>query len=371
MMVCNISSGCGLPEHHMLNYVTNVTGLQETSNLPLPVSLKIVLSVIMVVIIATGFLGNAIVCLVVYQKPAMRSAINLLLATLAFSDIMLSLFCMPVTAVTVVSDDWCFGLDFCRITLVLYWLFVLEGVSILLIISVDRFLIIVQRQDKLTPSRARLLITASWFFSFCLALPAAGSVPTLKASRCVLGYIESPNRGYTLLMVNAAFFVPVSVMLVSYLRILNTVRRNALRVHNHTFPSPEHGGKVSLPVLRRPPQLNVDMSFKTRAFSTILILFVGFSVCWLPHTVLGLLVAFNQKFYTSGEFYAASVGALWLSYVKAVFNPVVYCWRIRKFREACDEFVPRSFRMPRLRARGGPRVRPCSIYVCAESQSAM
>ncbi|MCI4375659.1 hypothetical protein PGIGA_G00112640 [Pangasianodon gigas] len=371
MVVCNISSGCGLPEHHTLKYVTNVTGLQETTNSPLPISLKVVLSVVMVVIIAIGFLGNAIVCLIVYQKPAMRSAINLLLATLAFSDIMLSLFCMPVTAVTVVSDDWRFGMDFCRITLVLYWLFVLEGVSILLIISVDRFLIIVQRQDKLTPSRARLLIAGSWLLSFCLALPAAGSVPTLKASRCVLGYIESPNRGYTLLLVNAVFFVPVSVMLVSYLRILNTVRRNALRVHNHTFPSPEHGGKVSLPVLRRPPQLSVDMSFKTRAFTTILILFVGFSVCWLPHTALGLLAAFNHKFYMSNVFYAASVGALWLSYMKAVFNPVVYCWRIRKFREACDEFVPRSFRMPRLRARGGPRVRPCSIYVCAESQSAM
>lgn len=371
MMVCNITSGCDLPEHHTLSYVTNVSRFQETTTSPLPISLKVVLSVIMVSIIAMGFLGNAIVCLVVYQKPAMRSAINLLLATLSFSDIMLSLFCMPVTAVTVVSDDWCFRPDFCRITLVLYWLFVLEGVSILLIISVDRFLIIVQRQDKLTPSRARLLIAASWLLSFCLALPAAGSVPTLKAPRCVLGYIESPNRGYTLLLVNAVFFVPVSVMLVSYLRILNTVRRNALRVHNHTFPSPDHGGKVSLPVLRRPPQLTVDMSFKTRAFATILILFFGFSVCWLPHTALGLLAAFHQKFYMSNEFYAAGVAALWLSYMKAVFNPVVYCWRIRKFREACDEFVPRSFRMPRLRARGGPRVRPCSIYVCAESQSAM
>lgn len=354
--------------------MTNVTELLENTNAFLPISLKVVLSVIMVIIISIGFLGNAVVCLIVYQKPAMRSAINLLLATLAFTDIMLSLFCMPVTAVTVVSDHCQFGLDFCRISLMLYWLFVLEGVSILLIISVDRFLIIVQRQDKLTPSRARLLIAASWLLSFCLALPAA-SLPSSTESyfrpRCVLGYVESPNRSYTLLLVNAAFFVPVSVMLLSYLRILNTVRRNAMRVHNHTFPSPEHAGKANLPVVRRPPLLSVDVSFKTRAFTTILILFVGFSVCWLPHTVLNLFAVFNQRFYMSHQYYAASVGALWLSYMKAVFNPVIYCWRIRKFREACDDFMPRSCRMPRLRAHGGPRVRPCSIYVCAESQSAM
>ncbi|XP_036425378.1 high-affinity lysophosphatidic acid receptor-like [Colossoma macropomum] len=373
-MICNSSSGCGLPERHMIKYVMNVTELPGASNAPLPITLRAALSVVMVVIIIVGFLGNAVVCLIVYQKPAMRSAINLLLATLAFTDIMLSLFCMPVTAVTVVSDDWRFGLDFCRITVMLYWLFVLEGVAILLIISVDRFLIIVRRQDKLTPSRARLLIAGSWLLSFCLALPSVGSWPSLgpKPQRCILGYIESlPDRGYTVLLAATVFFIPVSVMLFSYLRILNAVRRNALRIHNHACPGPDQGGKAGLAVLRRPPQLSVDMSFKTRAFTTILILFVGFSVCWLPHTVLGLLAAFSQRFYLSAGFYPASVGALWLSYLKAVFNPAVYCWRIRKFREACEEFVPRSCRLPRIPGRSRRRVRPCSIYVCAESQSAM
>ncbi|XP_066520557.1 high-affinity lysophosphatidic acid receptor-like [Hoplias malabaricus] len=377
MMSCNSSSGCGFSERHTIKYVMNLTEIEEATTGPLPVTLRVALSVVMMVIIVVGFLGNAVVCLIVYQKPAMRSAINLLLATLAFTDIMLSLFCMPVTAVTVVSDDWHFGPDFCRVTVMLYWLFVLEGVAILLIISVDRFLIIVRRQDKLTPSRARLLIAGSWLLSFCLALPSAASWSALeglgpKPGHCVLGYIESlPDRRYTVLLAAAVFFIPVSVMLFSYLRILNTVRRNALRIHNHACPGSDQGSKAGLAVLRRPPQLSVDMSFKTRAFTTILILFVGFSVCWLPHTVLGLLAAFSRRFYLSAGFYPAGVGALWLSYLKAVFNPAVYCWRIRKFREACEEFVPRSCRLPKIPGRSRRRVRPCSIYVCAESQSAM
>ncbi|KAG9259432.1 high-affinity lysophosphatidic acid receptor-like [Astyanax mexicanus] len=376
-MICNSSSGCGILEPHTIKHVTNLTELQGATRTPLSITVKVALSVVMVVIITVGFLGNSVVCLIVYQKPAMRSAINLLLATLAFTDIMLSLFCMPVTAVTVVSEDWLFGPDFCRITVMLYWLFVLEGVAILLIISVDRFLIIVRRQDKLTSSRARLLIVGSWLLSFCLALPSAASWTDMEPlgsnpRRCILGYIESiPERGYTVLLAAAVFFIPVSVMLFSYLRILNTVRRNALRIHNHTCPGQEQGGKAALAVLRRPPQLSVDMSFKTRAFTTILILFIGFSVCWLPHTALGLLAAFSPRFYLSTEFYQAGVGALWLSYLKAVFNPAVYCWRIRKFREACEEFVPRSCRLPRVPGRSRRRVRPCSIYVCAETQSAM
>lgn len=348
----------------------------------MPVSLRVTLAAIMIFMITIGFLGNSIVCLIVYQKPAMRSAINLLLATLAFSDIMLSLLCMPFTAVTVATTDWHFGVGFCRTSVMLYWLFVLEGVSILLIISVDRFLIIVQRQDKLTPHRAKVLIAASWVLSLCVSLPSvmgwrAGKAEAPRAPQCILGYSESlADRGYTVLLAVAVFFVPFSVMLYSYLCILNTVRRNATRIHNHASEGSlgiSHSSKLGLMGLQRPPPLSVDMSFKTRAFTTILILFIGFSVCWLPHTVVSLLAVFSRRFYFSAAFYPVSVGALWLSYLKAVFNPVIYCWRIRKFREACLEFMPKTCRFcPKVPGRSRRRIRPSNIYICSsESQSAV
>lgn len=349
------------------------------------VTLRVTLAAIMIFMITIGFLGNAIVCLIVYQKPAMRSAINLLLATLAFSDIMLSLLCMPFTAVTVATADWSFGSGFCRASIMLYWLFVLEGVSILLIISVDRFLIIVQRQDKLTLHRAKLLIAGSWVLSLCVSLPSvvgwragAAGIGGAWAPQCVLGYSESlADRGYTVLLAVAVFFVPFTVMLYSYMCILNTVRRNTLRIHNHTtehscLPALNQVSKMRLTGLQRPPQVKVDMSFKTRAFTTILILFVGFSVCWLPHTIVSLLAVFSRQFYYSSVFYPISIGALWLSYLKTVFNPVIYCWRIRKFREACQEFIPKSCRLcPRVPGRSHRRVRPSNIYVCSETQSAV
>lgn len=349
------------------------------------VTLRVTLAAIMIFMITIGFLGNAIVCLIVYQKPAMRSAINLLLATLAFSDIMLSLLCMPFTAVTVATADWSFGSGFCRASIMLYWLFVLEGVSILLIISVDRFLIIVQRQDKLTPHRAKLLIAGSWVLSLCVSLPSvvgwrtgAAGIGGAWAPQCVLGYSDSlADRGYTVLLAVAVFFVPFAIMLYSYMCILNTVRRNTLRIHNHAsehscLPALNQVSKKRLSRLQRPPQIKVDMSFKTRAFTTILILFVGFSVCWLPHTVVSLLAVFSRKFYYSPLFYPISIGALWLSYLKTVFNPVIYCWRIRKFREACQEFIPKSCRLcPRVPGRSRRRVRPSNVYVCSETQSAV
>lgn len=359
--------------------------LSEAAPPVVSVTLRVTLAAIMIFMITIGFLGNAIVCLIVYQKPAMRSAINLLLATLAFSDIMLSLLCMPFTAVTVATADWSFGSGFCRASIMLYWLFVLEGVSILLIISVDRFLIIVQRQDKLTPHRAKVLIAGSWVLSLCVSLPSvvgwrtgAAGIGGAWAPQCVLGYSDSvADRSYMVLLAVAVFFVPFAIMLYSYMCILNTVRRNTLRIHNHTseqscLPAINQVSKMRLTGLQRPPQIKVDMSFKTRAFTTILILFVGFSVCWLPHTVVSLLAVFSRQFYYSSVFYPVSIGALWLSYLKTVFNPVIYCWRIRKFREACQEFIPKSCRLcPRVPGRSRRRVRPSNIYVCSETQSAV
>ena len=349
------------------------------------VTLRVSLAAVMIFMITIGFLGNAVVCLIVYQKPAMRSAINLLLATLAFSDIMLSLLCMPFTAVTVATWDWTFGRSFCRISIMLYWLFVLEGVSILLIISVDRFLIIVQRQDKLTPHRAKVLIAGSWMLSLCVSLPSvvgwkrgAAGIGSTWAPQCVLGYTESKaDRGYTVVLAVSVFFVPFTVMLFCYMCILNTVRRNTLRIHNHTsehscLPALNQIGKMRSNGQQRPPQVKVDMSFKTRAFTTILILFVGFSVCWLPHTIITLLAVFSHQSYYSSVFYPISIGALWLSYLKTVFNPIIYCWRIRKFREACQEFIPKSCRLcPKVPGRSHRRVRPSNIYICSESQSSV
>ncbi|XP_017325876.1 high-affinity lysophosphatidic acid receptor [Ictalurus punctatus] len=372
MSVCNASSleQCGLlgpaePE------------LQKVEISLIPVVIRVALAAIMIFMITIGFLGNSVVCLIVYQKPAMRSAINLLLATLAFSDIMLSLLCMPFTAVTVASTDWSFGVGFCRASVMLYWFFVLEGVSILLIISVDRFLIIVQRQDKLTPHRAKVLIAASWALSFCVALPSVvnwrAGIIVERVPQCILGYSDSlAERGYMVLLAVAVFFVPFSVMLYSYMCILNTVRRNALRIHTHVAEDCA-GLKLGLTGLQRPPQVNVDMSFKTRAFTTILILFIGFSVCWLPHTVVSLLAVFSRRFYFSPAFYPVSIGALWLSYLKAVFNPVIYCWRIRKFREACLDFMPKTCRLyPKVPGRSHRRIRPSNIYICStETQSAV
>ncbi|XP_048387315.1 probable G-protein coupled receptor 63 [Stegostoma tigrinum] len=338
--------------------------------------LQVLLSAIMVVIALISFLGNFIVCLMVYQKAAMRSAINILLASLAFADMMLAVMNMPFALITVNTTYWIFGDIFCRVSAMFFWLFVIEGVVILLIISIDRFLIIVQRQDRLNPYRAKLLIAISWGMAFCMAFPLAVGSPHLpvpsRAPQCVFGYSTDPGyRAYVLLIIIMFFFIPFMLMLYSFMGILNTVRHNAIRIHSSSDSiCLGQASKLGLMSLQRPCQLSIDMSFKTRAFTTILILFIVFTFCSVPFTTYSLVSTFSSSFYHKGNFFEISTWLLWLTYLKSALNPLIYYWRIKKFRDACLELMPKTFKfLPQLPGRTRRRIRPSAIYVCGEHRS--
>ncbi|XP_075930728.1 putative G-protein coupled receptor 45 [Petromyzon marinus] len=391
----------------------NVTSDEARAAAAPGAALRVTLASLLALTTALGFGGNLVVCLVVYRRPAMRSAINLLLATLAFSDMALAASCAAPDAVSVAAGAWPFGEAACRVSTALFWLLAAEGVAVLLVISADRFLIIVRRRDTLTPRRAKAVIAASWAASLAVSLPAAVGWPTVesppRAPRCVLSYPRAAggggggagaggggaaaaaggaggavgggggaaggSRAYAAAATTAVFFAPFAAMLYAYLRILNAVRRNAARVHNHPAGlCPSRAGKPGLAGLQTLSRLNADVSFKTRAFATVLTLFGVCAACFAPCAAHVLLSACSRAFYCGASFYAASAWVLWLAYLKAALNPVVYYWRIGKFRRACGELAPQLFRsLPASvfpgRARG--RVRPSAVYVCGESQSAL
>ncbi|XP_029966279.1 probable G-protein coupled receptor 63 [Salarias fasciatus] len=338
--------------------------------------LQVFFCLAMAAILLLALSGNVVVCLMVYQRSAMRSAINILLASLALADMMLAVLNMPFALVTVVTTSWIFGDVFCRVSAMLFWLFVMEGVAILLIISIDRFLIIVQKQDKLSPQRAKLLVGVTWGLSFLFSFPLAVGSPPLqtppRAPQCVFGYsAERGYHAYVLVLMLVFFFLPFVVMLYTFMGILNTIRHNAVRIHSHPDGvCLSQASKLGLLSLQRPFQMNIDMSFKTRAFTTILILFSVFTVCWAPFTAFSLAATFSHGFYRRDGFFQISTWVLWLCYLKSALNPLIYYWRIKKFRDACLDLMPKYFKfLPQLPGNTKRRIQPSAVYVCGEHRS--
>ncbi|XP_035276108.1 probable G-protein coupled receptor 63 [Anguilla anguilla] len=367
----NCTSGCGAAA-----YAATTAPILQAGAEGVGLPLQVFFLIAIIVILLVSLLGNAVVCLMVYQRSAMRSAINILLASLAFGDMMLAVLNMPFALVTVMTTHWIFGDAFCRVSAMFFWLFVIEGVAILLIISIDRFLIIVQKQDKLSPYRAKVLIGVSWVLSLCFSFPLAVGQPRLqipsRAPQCVFGHSTEPGyRAYVVLTALVVFFVPFTVMLYTFMGILGTVRHNAIRIHSHPDSiCLSQASKLGLMSLQRPFQMNIDMSFKTRAFTTILILFSVFTVCWAPFTAYSLFSTFSSSFYHRASFFEISTWLLWLCYLKSALNPLIYYWRIKKFRDACLDLMPKYFKfLPQLPGHTKRRIRPSAIYVCGEHRS--
>ena len=280
------------------------------------------------------------------------------------------LLCLPGAVTSLITDRWVFGIVLCRITAALHVLFVSQASFILLTISIDRYLIIVHKKDKLTPLKAKTLIGILWIVSIVIAFP-----PTVGWGlyveydgwmQCILHeYRSFWDMLYIVLAYSLVFYVPMLAMGYSYMYILHKVRLNLRRIANYPAPiSMTEASKLGLYITpyNKP---NVDMSFKTRAFKTILILYVVFVMCWAPYSI-AMLIWNSRQLIT--QRYTVGTSLLIIGYLNTAINPIIYFWQINKFKEACQEVFPKLVQwLPGMKVRTRRRVNPSIVYEVPEA----
>lgn len=356
------------PTSQVIEHVVVEAAGQNVGGHVLSVPLQVFFSMLMVCLLLLALCGNAVVCVMVYRRAAMRSAINFLLANLAFADMMLAVTVMPFNLITMVAAQWLFSVAICRASAMLLWLCISVGMAMLLAISVDRFLIIVRRQDHLTPHRAKILVALSWIFAFFLSFPLLLGYPSLQippnSPQCVLCYSpDSSYHGYVVLLTLLTIFLPFGVMVCAFAAILSSIRHNVFRIHCDSA--------LSLSKLR-PLHLSVNVGFKTRAFFTILLLFVLAVASLVPLVVFSLCAAFYSAVYNGAGFFQVSAWLLILNFLRPALNPLIYYCRIRKFRHACARWVPSLCKLcPLLPSHPQRRVQPSTVYACSEVRSSI
>ena len=162
-------------------------------------------------------------------------------------------------------------------------------------------------------------------------------------------------------------FCIFQVMGMCFVSIINKVRHNTTRVNampNTDVFSISQITKLNLPLPQYRVSMHVDMSFKTRAFKTMLILFIMHVACWTPYAISTFYWNLNSKLagnYTLGSVFLA------LGYSNCACNPVIYYVRINKFRKACKDLVPQSLRScSHLSEQAKRRINPSVLYEANE-----
>lgn len=137
-------------------------------------TIEVIFYTIYSLIFVVSIVGNGTVCYIVISSSRMRNVTNYFIMNLAIADILMTIFCVPVTAVQYLQNYWPFGAFTCPLVNHLQVLTVFVSAYTMLVISVDRYLAIMwPLKPRMSKRVATTVILSIWFFSAVIGLPIA------------------------------------------------------------------------------------------------------------------------------------------------------------------------------------------------------
>ncbi|CAO1408718.1 unnamed protein product [Diamesa serratosioi] len=275
-----------------------------------------------------GLVGNALVVLVVAANPLMRSTTNILIINLAIADLLFVIFCIPATAIDYILPDWPFGDMWCKVVQYMIVVTCHASVYTLVLMSLDRFLAVVHPISSIsirTQRNAFLAIIIAWLVIITTAIPVGithGEVFYISRDHEVnTACLFLSGEGYSHPAFQISFFlssyvVPLALISILYMGML-------LRLWK-AVP----GSKVSAESRRG----------KKRVTRLVVVVVLGFSICWLPIQIV-LVLKSLQLYEPTRVTVCIQIIAHVLAYTNSCINPILYAFLSENFRKAFRKIV--------------------------------
>ncbi|XP_048833432.1 5-hydroxytryptamine receptor 2B [Brienomyrus brachyistius] len=347
-------------------------------------------SLLIIVVILPTIGGNILVILAVSLEKKLQNATNYFLMSLAVADLLVGLLVMPIALVTVLfNSGWPLPEFLCPIWLFLDVLFSTASIMHLCAISLDRYVAIkrpIQHSQFKSRAKAMMKIAVVWLISIGIAIPIPiiglrnSSLPnniTFSDSHaCVL----KPDSFHDFIVFGslAAFFIPLTIMMVIYLLTILVLRKKAYRLRarvshclsRHTISSvlqkelpkepwsgraagldspwskqtSSHGGqdiRDEVPIRRMSTMGKKSMqnlSTEQRASKVLGIVFLLFVVMWCPFFITNItsVLCHSCDKNVVGRLMEIFV---WVGYVSSGINPLVYTLFNKTFRQAFSRYI--------------------------------
>ena len=268
---------------------------------------------------------------------------NFFVLNLAAADTLVSLASMPTTFINVASSTWMFSSKVCVLFGVVTIASFISSVSSLGLIAINRYFYIVKWQTYeriFTTLRGSLCVGLVWTISLALACPPLlgwAEYRFIPGKSFCFVYWQSDVR-YMYFMIATCFFGPLSVMALSYFKILSFTRNHKRRlaafrnrhVTKETDLAPTNA--VSMPRLR----MSVE---ETKITHTLVIVVACFIFCWAPFAITMIIGVYYPQPIPRG----VDFGSLLLGYANSMFNPIFYGIRNAGFRKSFNELYSKYF----------------------------
>uniref|UniRef100_A0AAQ4PUC2 Gastrin/cholecystokinin type B receptor n=1 Tax=Gasterosteus aculeatus aculeatus TaxID=481459 RepID=A0AAQ4PUC2_GASAC len=172
--------------------------------------------------------GNLLIIVVLVLNKRMRTVTNSFLLSLAVSDLMMAVFCIPFTFIPNILEDFIFGGAMCKT--VSYFMGISVSISTfsLVAIAIERYSAIcnpLKSRAWQTRSHAYRVIAATWLVSLLLMVPypvfsLLKSFPKANGTVTHTCRMDWPSgqaeQTWYVLLLFTLFFIPGVVMIVAY-----------------------------------------------------------------------------------------------------------------------------------------------------------
>ncbi|CAH1103549.1 unnamed protein product [Psylliodes chrysocephalus] len=309
-----------------------------------------------------GLTGNILIIFTTFKYRRMKSVTNVFLSSLACSDLILIIVCIPVKVAKLFSYTWEMGEVVCKTIHYMQYVSAICSVLTLTAISIERYYAIVHPMKAkyiCTISQAKRIILVIWILAVILGAPTIKAQLHLpvgqlnESNYCVRGWDDNTaiHKFHELYMFILIFVGPFCIMAMSYGLICWEIwkvmeRRSAMTSEqvlsrNHNKFQPQNEKRI------RTYSLNDSKKYKSRngyrddtnvvkqVICMLVTVVVLFAVCWTPMLVDNVLTAYGilpyMKFGTLK--YMSNAFSL-MAYFNSCINPIIYGFMSKSFRES-------------------------------------
>lgn len=262
---------------------------------------NVTMAILHLAVCITGLGGNSLVIIAILKLDKMASATTVYIFNLALAD-GLFMVGLPFVAFQNFQNQWIFGDLACKLVMVLDGINQFTSVFCLTVMSVDRYMALV---DPLrfarwrTPKRAKVISAFLWLFSLIPVLPMALHF-TVQYGLCMadmfVGKWWMTFLTYTFVL---GFVLPFLVMIIFYTTLVVTLR------NSRGCSSSEESQRLEKQVTKM-----------------VVAVVVVFGICWLPFYVFNFCSLYGTN--VTLTFARGFEIAVLLSYSWSCANPILY-----------------------------------------------
>ena len=299
----------------------------------------LLLRVIKTLIGIFGVCGNGLVCVVIFKVSFLHTVTNAFIFHQAVVDLLASLF---LTLYANVPDpdplpSGVAGSLFCRIWHghVILWMLLVASTFNLVVLTMERYIAIVHpfRYQPLFETRFNtVILVLVWILAICYK-SADLARNDYQNGTCVFAEISwKKEMGLIVFMVE--YLIPLLVMIFAYASIMFVLKKSANRLADSSTInsiSATTAAKSATTAPNKGPTLGGELlKARRNTFKTLMIVFVGFVVCWSPNQIIFLMFNFDNPVAEYGG--AMYIITVCMASSNCCLNPVIYALKYRQFR---------------------------------------